>query len=197
MRRGEADMSTDEIVFEDREAFRTWLTSNHGVSKGIWVIFSKGDSLKTLSAAEALEEALCFGWIDGLVQSLGDERYRKRFTPRRKGSKWSEKNRILARKLIEQGAMTDAGLLAIDEAKKSGTWYQPKPEPITQEQVDTLIQSLTAAGAAKALSNLQAMPPSCQRTYTGFYLEPKSAEARQRRLENIIARLNESKKPMD
>lgn len=113
-------MSNDELVFADREAFRNWLMRNHAANKGIWVVFSKGGSLKTLTATEALEEALCFGWIDGQIQSLGDDRYRKRFTPRQQGSKWSEKNRLPAQKLIEQGAMTEAGMAAIDEAKKSG-----------------------------------------------------------------------------
>jgi uncharacterized protein YdeI (YjbR/CyaY-like superfamily) len=188
-------MSKDGLVFADRAAFRSWLMRNHKESTGIWMVFGKSGKLQTLTAADALEEALCFGWIDGQIKSLGDEGYLKRFTPRRKGSKWSERNRALAQKLIEQGLMTSAGQEAIDEAKKSGMWYQPRPEPITEGQVGILIQAL--AGADKALANFKAMSPSVQRTYTALYLDAKSEETRKKRLGKIIARLNENKKPMD
>ena len=117
-------MTDDPLVFENRAAFRKWLVKNHQNSPGIWLVFGKGGKVKTLSAHEALEEALCFGWIDGRLQSLGAETYRKRFTPRRKGSVWSERNRKLAQKLIEEGAMTAAGHAAIARAQEGGTWAE-------------------------------------------------------------------------
>jgi uncharacterized protein YdeI (YjbR/CyaY-like superfamily) len=73
-------MSNGGLVFADRAAFRCWLMRNHKESTGIWVVFGKNGKLQTLTAVEALEEALCFGWIDGQMQSLGDQAYLKRFT---------------------------------------------------------------------------------------------------------------------
>ena len=110
-------MMADQIIFSGREEFRRWLSKNHNISKGVWLVFSKVNTLKTLKPGEALEEALCFGWIDGQMQSLGDEKYLKKFTPRTKDSKWSETNRISASRLIECGRMTEHGLAAIEQAK--------------------------------------------------------------------------------
>ena len=95
----------DELLrFEDRAAFRAWLAGNSRTSGGVWLVFGKAGGPKTIKAGEALEEALCFGWIDGQMQSIDDTAYRKYFSPRREKSKWSEKNKALAAKLEEQGA---------------------------------------------------------------------------------------------
>jgi uncharacterized protein YdeI (YjbR/CyaY-like superfamily) len=108
---------SEQILFLDREEFRKWLLENHHVSKGIWLVFGKAGKLKTLKPDEALEEALCFGWIDGQLSSIDDAKYLKKFTPRRKGSRWSERNRNLTSPLIENGKMTETGLTAIEQAK--------------------------------------------------------------------------------
>ncbi|MCU0522392.1 MAG: YdeI/OmpD-associated family protein [Anaerolineae bacterium] len=187
-------MQNDELLFEDRDAFREWLLRNHDTSSGFWMVLGKAGKLKTLTADEALEEALCFGWIDGQLKSVDDQSYLKRFTPRRKGSVWSERNRELAHNLIEKGVMTEAGQAAIDRAKGEGTWERPGPAPISDAQVEVLIQALS--GAEKALANFLAMPPSVQRTYTALYLDAKKEDTRTKRLQGIIERLNDNKKPM-
>jgi uncharacterized protein YdeI (YjbR/CyaY-like superfamily) len=184
----------DEIIFENRAEFRKWLIENHNISDGIWMVFGKVGKLKTIMPDEALEEALCFGWIDGQFNSIDEGKYLKRFTPRRKGSKWSEKNKNLANILIENGKMTKYGIAAIEQAKKSGTWDTAKAELITTEQIDILISALS--GAELALSNFLKMPVSVKRTYTALYLDAKKEETRIKRLEKIIGRLNENKKPM-
>ncbi|SFG93822.1 Uncharacterized conserved protein YdeI, YjbR/CyaY-like superfamily, DUF1801 family [Desulfotomaculum arcticum] len=184
----------NEIMFENRATFRNWLFENHSVSKGVWLIFGKTSQLKTIKPDEALEEALCFGWIDGQLKSIDDEKYLKRFTPRRKGSKWSERNRSLATILIENGKMTEYGIAVIEEAKKSGTWDIPKNKPISEEEIEILINALS--GTEKALSNFLKMPMSVKKTYTGLYLDAKKEETRIKRLQKIIERLNENKKPM-
>jgi uncharacterized protein YdeI (YjbR/CyaY-like superfamily) len=183
-----------QMLFPDRAEFRAWLALNHSASDGIWMTFGKAGSVMTVRPGEALEEALCFGWIDGQIKSIDDSRYMKRFTPRRKGSKWSEKNRGLAAKLIEQGKMTEHGLAAIAQAKKSGTWDIPKGEPMADDQADAFVQAL--AGYDLAFSNFQKMSPSVRRTYTVHYLSAKGEDTRKRRLGQIVARLNENKKPM-
>lgn len=184
----------EQILFTDREEFRKWLLENHNVSKGIWLVFSKTNKLKTIRADEALEEALCFGWIDGQFNSIDNEKYLKKFTPRRKGSKWSDKNKSIANRLIENGKMTEYGIMAVEQAKKSGTWDIAKEEPISDSQIEILTDALK--GAEPALSNFMKMPLSVRRTYTTAYLDAKKEETRIKRLEKIIERLNENKKPM-
>ena len=187
-------MKDDQLVFENRAAFRKWLVENHQKSPGIWLVLGKSAKVKTLTANEALEEALCFGWIDGQLRSLGADKYVKRFTPRRKASVWSERNRKLAENLIRDGFMTAAGQAAIEEARKKGTWDRPKPERISEAQIDLLTKALS--GSPKALANFLKMSPSVRRTYAGFYLDAKAEETRKRRLAGIVERLNENKKPM-
>jgi uncharacterized protein YdeI (YjbR/CyaY-like superfamily) len=185
---------TEQVVFSDREEFREWLHKNHSLSKGVWLVFSKTSGLKTLKPGEALEEALCFGWIDGQIKSLGDDKYLKKFTPRTKVSRWSEVNRALANGLIESGRMTEDGIAAIDLAKKKGTWDTAKREPVSDDQVEVLTKALQ--GSDLALSNFLRMPPSIRRTYTAAYLDAMKEETRAKRLNWIIGRLNENKRPM-
>lgn len=185
---------SDKLQFTNRPEFRAWLSDNHSVSKGVWLIFGKAGKLETVRPDEALEEALCFGWIDGQIKSIDESMYLKRFTPRRKGSNWSERNRKIAAKLIELGLMTQHGLAAIEQAKRDGTWDAPKREPICDDQIAVLENALE--GREPALSNFRNMPPSVRRTYTAHYLDAKSEDTRKRRLESIAARLNENKRPM-
>lgn len=96
-------MDDKELIFETRALFREWLENAGTTSDGIWLVFAKTNTLKTLSAHEALEEALCFGWIDGQMQSINEDKYRKYFARRREKSNWSDKNKELARKLIQKG----------------------------------------------------------------------------------------------
>lgn len=187
-------MKDEQRVFESRTAFGKWLDKNYRTSTGLWLVFGKGGRLKTLSADEALEEALCHGWIDGQLRSLGADRYVKRFTPRRKGSVWSERNRNLALKLIEAGAMEASGRAAIAQARECGTWDRPKPKPVAEAEIGILTEALS--GHEKALANFLKMSPSVRRTYTKFYLATRNEDTRKKRLERIVGRLNENKKPM-
>ena len=97
------------LEFSDRVAFRKWLCENGQSGEGRWLLFGKKGGPVTLSAAEALEEALCFGWIDGQMKSVDDTKYVKYFARRRANSKWSNKNKVLVEKLEEQRRMTDFG----------------------------------------------------------------------------------------
>jgi len=187
-------MKNSQLLFENRESFREWLFANHHLNPGIWLVFGKAGKLKTLTAQEALEEALCFGWIDGQIKRIDDRKYLKKFTPRRKESVWSERNRDLVKKLMENGRMTEAGQAAISQAQKKGTWIRPKRETVSDAQIQILVKAL--AGTVTALPNYLKMPLSVRRAYAGFYLEAKKEDTRKRRLERIIGRLNENKGPM-
>jgi len=182
------------LQFETRAIFRTWLEANCLTSKGIWLVFSKHSSVKTLKASEALEEALCFGWIDGQMQSIDDTKYRKYFALRRKGSKWSDKNKNLVNELENKGLMTDFGRAKIKEAKENGQWNALKSKSISEEQIQMLEELLK--GIEPALTNFKLMSFSIRKNYTGLYFDAKSDEAKKRRLEKIIDRLNHNLKPM-
>jgi uncharacterized protein YdeI (YjbR/CyaY-like superfamily) len=157
-------------------------------------VFSKNVSIKTLKASEALEEALCFGWIDGQMQSIDDTKYLKYFSSRRKGSKWSDKNKKLVKELEDKGIMTDFGRTKVEDAKKNGMWDAPKPEPITDDQVQMLSELIK--DIEPAYRNFNSMSPSVRENYTGLYFDAKSNDAKKRRLEKIIDRLNLNLKPM-
>lgn len=184
----------EQLTFSNRMEFREWLTKNHASNKGIWLVFGKAGHVNTVKPEEALEEALCFGWIDGLLKSVDETRYIKKFTPRKKDSKWSEKNRNTAMQLVEKGQMTDAGLAAIEQAKRLNNWDVPKQEPLTEEQIAILAEALK--GYEPAYSNFMKMSFSVRRTYTLLFLDAKSEATKKKRLEQIVGRLNENKKPM-
>lgn len=182
------------LTFTDRQAFREWLGRYGTESDGIWLLFGKKGKFVTLSANDALEEALCHGWIDGKVQSIDDNSYRKYFARRLPKSKWSVKNKKLAQALMGKGLVTKQGLEAIDRARKNGSWDNAKPVPVTDEQIEMFKEIIQTN--EPAFTNLLAMSQSIQRTYTAYYLDARSDKTRQTRLEKIIDRLNRNLKPM-
>ena len=182
------------LTFPDRQAFREWLGKYGTESDGIWLLFSKSKKNATLSATEALEEALCHGWIDGQIQSLDNNTYKKYFARRLPKSKWSIKNKKLAETLMEKGAMTQQGLEAIERARKNGSWDNAKVIIVEDEQIQLFKEIIFPH--EPAYSNFLAMSYSVQRTYTGFYLDAKSNTTRQARLKKIVERLNSNLKPM-
>ena len=97
------------MKFASRKEFREWLYEHCLSNEGIWLLFGKAGGPKTIKAGEALEEALCFGWIDGQMEKIDDKTYKKYFSLRRENSKWSEKNKALVKRLDEQGLRTDFG----------------------------------------------------------------------------------------
>lgn len=184
----------NEFLFATRTDFRNWLIDNCTTSQGVWLIFSKQPDIRTVKASEALEEALCFGWIDGQIKSIDDSKYIKYFSQRRNGSKWSEKNKKLVKELDTKGLMTDFGRIKVDEAKKNGRWDATKLEPISEEQINALSELLK--GIEPAFTNFMSMAPSVRKTYAMLYFDAKSDDAKKRRLEKIISRLNQNLKPM-
>jgi uncharacterized protein YdeI (YjbR/CyaY-like superfamily) len=111
------------ISFESGEAWESWLATEHASAAGVWLkIAKKGSSSRTISYADALAVALCFGWIDGQKGKLDDDFWLQRFTPRRPGSRWSRINTDRAAELIESGRMRPAGQAEVDRAKADGRW---------------------------------------------------------------------------
>jgi len=184
----------EHLQFVSRDEFRSWLKDNCMSSGGIWLLFGKPGGPRTITANEALEEALCFGWIDGQMQSIDDKAYIKYFSVRTKNSKWSDKNKAIVERLEKQGIMTDYGRMKIEEAKKNGQWDTPKSPIITDEQITFLADLLQEH--EPAYTNFQAMSPSVKKTYTRAYLDAKTDAGRDNRLSWMIERLNKNLKPM-
>ena len=185
---------SDIMEFANREAFRAWLSQNCLTNDGIWLLFGKAGGPKTIKAVEALEEALCFGWIDGQMQRIDDKSYKKYFSMRRENSKWSEKNKALVKTLEERGVMTDFGRKKIEEAKENGQWNAPKPAAVTEEQIIQL--SALLEGYEPAFTNFQAMSLSVKKTYTRAYLDAKTDAGREKRIAWMVDRLDRNLKPM-
>lgn len=186
---------SDIMEFGSREEFRKWLCENCLSGEGIWLLFGKAGGPKTIKAGEALEEALCFGWIDGQMEKIDEKSYKKYFSVRREKSKWSEKNKALAKKLEEQGKMTDFGRKKIEDAKKNGQWDAVNPlAVITEEQIAQL--SLLLESYEPAFTNFQAMSLSVKKTYTRAYLDAKTDAGREKRIAWMVDRLNKNLRPM-
>ena len=183
-----------ELLFTARSDFRAWLQDNAGTSEGVWLVFGKTKAVVTLSANDALEEALCFGWIDGQMKSVDETKYLKYFARRRAKSVWSEKNKKIIETLRTRGIMTGLGEKAVQIARQNGTWDAPKGEPVSNEQKEAFGMKLSAY--TPAYENFCNMSPSVQRTYTMRYLSFKSEEAQQRDFDKIVDRLNNNLKPM-
>jgi uncharacterized protein YdeI (YjbR/CyaY-like superfamily) len=116
------------VEAKDQPTWRRWLSKNHGRAEGVWLKFAKkGSPTPSVSYPEAIEEALCFGWIDGQVRRFDEHFYLQRFTPRRPRSKWSQINREKATQLIEAGRMQPAGLAQIEAAQADGRWDAAYP----------------------------------------------------------------------
>jgi len=183
-----------ELLFPSRGDFRMWLVENAETSNGVWLMFGKTKEVVTLTANDALEEALCFGWIDGQMKSIDNTKYLKYFARRRTKSLWSDKNKKTVEILREKGIMTELGEKAVETAKTNGEWNANKHNPITNEQVEIFAEKLV--GISPALENFSKMSQSVRFAYTGRYLSFKSEEARQRDFEKILDRLNKNLKPM-
>lgn len=186
-------MSTP-LTFSSRVEFRGWLEMNHLQPDGVWLLFGKPGGPLTLKADEALEEALCFGWIDGQMRRLDDHSYVKYFAPRRKNSKWSDKNKHLVIELARRGLLTGVGQAKIDEARDNGQWQAVKadaPTPKQQAELELLLKPYETAFA-----NFVKMSPSVRKTYTRAYMSAKTEAGRQKRLAWIVDRLNQNLKPM-
>ena len=183
-----------ELQFLTRDDFRAWLTEHATTSDGVWLVFGKTKEVVTLTANEALEEALCFGWIDGQMKSIDRTKYHKYFARRRAKSFWSEKNKKTVDILREKGIMTGLGENAVATAKRNGVWDAQQRDPITDEQMEAFAKKL--ADIPPAYENFSKMSRSVRVAYTGRYLSFKSEEARQRDFEKIVDRLNNNLKPM-
>jgi uncharacterized protein YdeI (YjbR/CyaY-like superfamily) len=185
-------MKTLHVV--EREEWRAWLKANGGKEKEIWLVFYKKHTGRPrLAYDDAVEEALCFGWIDSIIKPLDEETYARRFTPRQRGSKWSELNIARAKKMIATGAMTAAGLALIDPAHLRST---RRPRPANPPEALSIPPYIRAGLEAdeKAWGVFEGLAPSYRRLYVRWVDCAKKDETKQRRLAEMLATLRAGRK---
>jgi len=180
--------------FRTRAAWAKWLETHHGDEAGVWLKFAKkGTGVTTVSYAEALEVALCYGWIDAQVKRLDETYYLQRFTPRRARSKWSKLNREAATRLIEAGLMRPPGLVQVERAKADGRWEAAYDSPSTATVPDDLERAL---GRNKRAREVFATLSASNR-YAILYRiqDAKRPETRARRIAQFVELLARGEKP--
>jgi len=178
------------LQFETRKAFRTWLEKNHGISDGIWIVFAKG--IGGFSANDALEEAICYGWIDGIMKSMDEHRYKKYFSRRKDKANWSKKNKSIFKKLAEEGLLTEYGV----EAFKPAPDQEGVAKNADQNAINIRNLKETLRNNQVVAELFESMPPSRKRQLAGFYGEAKTEATREKRKAKIIEALTTKYKGM-
>jgi uncharacterized protein YdeI (YjbR/CyaY-like superfamily) len=182
------------LLFRNKEEWRRWLEENHLKSKEIWLIHYKKSSNKiSINHSEAVEEALCFGWIDSILKRIDEGKFILRYTPRKNKSVWSKINKDTAERMILQGKMTQAGLEKISSAKKNGLWKAAYTNKIRDKLPSDLEKALFLDKVA--LNNFQNFANSYRNMYIGWVNNAKTDATRTKRINEVVKRSRENKKP--
>jgi uncharacterized protein YdeI (YjbR/CyaY-like superfamily) len=186
---------TEKLYVTNRDDWRSWLQKNYDAKKEVWLIYYKKHTGKPrIPYDDAVEEAMCFGWIDSTVQRIDDEKYAQKFTPRNAKSKWSELNIQRAKKMIREGRMTKAGLTKFKETKtqnKSGLKATPSKKKlfIPSDLKKVLVTN------KKAWDNFNKFAPSYKKLYIRWIKDAKKRETRERRIKQTVKWSAQNKKP--
>ena len=188
-------MKLDRTLYvANRKDWRAWLRKNHASETEVWLIyFKKHTGRPRIPYDDAVEEALCFGWIDSTVHSLDEESYAQRFTPRKEKSQWSESNRRRLRKLLAEGRMTKAGLAKVSPEVLENL-DKPAPPPEKKELVVPPYIEKAFKSNRTVWENFNNLAPSYRRNYVGWIEQAKREETRQKRLKESIELLKQNKK---
>ena len=181
------------LFFASQDEWEAWLDAEHAGSDGVWLKFAKkGSGVETVVYAEALEVALCYGWIDSQVKTLDERFYLQKFTPRRAKSKWSRINRDKIEELTKQGRMKPAGLEQVELAKADGRWEAAYAPPSSMEVPDDLRAALDAS--PKAAEFWAGLNKSNRFAILYQLQDAKKPETRARRLEKFVGMLERGEK---
>ena len=179
-------------LFKTAAAFEEWLNKNHTKADGLWMKIAKANTgIKSIAFPEALDIALCYGWIDGLRRGFDEQYYVQKFTPRRNKSVWSVINKNKVAQLIKDGRMKEAGLAAIEEAKKNGRWDNAYHSPANAQVPEDLQKALNKNKKAKAFF----AKLSSQNRFALIYRlhQVKREETKKKKIEEYIRMLEEGK----
>jgi uncharacterized protein YdeI (YjbR/CyaY-like superfamily) len=172
------------LAFASRQDWRAWLERHHATELEAWLLLHKKKmASRALTYEEAVEEALCFGWIDGLLRSLDSEAFALRFSPRKSRSVWSETNKHRAEVLIKQGLMTPAGLAKVIEARGNGEWDAAAAREDVSALPADLAQELIRNEARGAFEECT---PSVKKQYLYWLSSAKRTETRRKRIQTIV-----------
>jgi uncharacterized protein YdeI (YjbR/CyaY-like superfamily) len=175
----------EAIFFDGPQDFRAWLERNHATATEVWVgFFKKASGRQTMSWSEAVDQALCFGWIDGKLNRIDGETHRQRFTPRKPRSNWSRINVEKVERLEAAGLMTPAGRRAFEARSEARTGVYSFEREDTAELPPEFERRLRAREAA--WSYFEGLPPGYRRTAVHWVMSAKRGETRERRLETLI-----------
>ncbi len=167
----------------NRSAWRKWLATNYTSTEPVClIVFHKKSKTPNIAYDEAVEEALCFGWIDNKGMKRDERSMYLQFTPRKAKSNWSKLNRERAEKMIQEGLMTEAGQLFIDTAKKSGKWNASVEADVIPPDLKKVFDK-----KKKAFQNFQSFPPSSRRLIIQWIIDAKKVETRQQRIKKTVA----------
>lgn len=181
------------IEFRDQPAFRKWLADNYVDTQGIWLkIYKKASGIDTVSYAEALDTALCFGWIDGQKKALDEISFLQKFTPRRQRSMWSRRNIEHIARLTAEGLMEEAGLREVQRAKDDGRWDAAYAPPSEMEVPEYFIKELKNWPKAEAF--FKTLGRSDRYSIAWRLHTVKTQAGRDRRTQKMIELLNEGKR---
>ena len=187
------DSSPEPLRFATQRAFDTWLRRNQASSDGTWLLIAKaGAEERTLTYAQAVEVALCHGWIDGQKKALDAQHWLQRFTPRRARSLWSKANRAKAEALIQSGRMQPGGMAEIERAKADGRWDSAYDGPRTAEVPPDLQAALDARPEARAF--FSQLDGANRYAVLWRVQTAKKPETRSRRIETLVEMLARGEK---
>ena len=182
--------SPPEFAPSSLEAWRAWLKENHAVQKGCWLIlYKKGSGLDTVDVNEAIDEAICWGWIDSKVNKRDDKSYKQYYAPRNPKSNWSRVNKEKVERLLKAGRIQEAGHAMIALAKETGTWD-------ALNDVENLVIPADLQNAfdryPNSLTNWEKFPRSVKRAILEWILNAKRAETRAKRIEETASKAAEN-----
>lgn len=181
-------------LFKDGAGWRAWLEKNHGKAKEIWLFYyKKGSGKRSITYREALDEALCFGWIDSLIKKHDEEKYMQKYTPRNPRSQWSTANKGHVARLIREGRMTEHGLAKVEAAKRNGSWTRLDAIDRDREPPRDLVDALALDPAAAACFGK--MSPSSIKLYSFWVDSAKKPETRARRIAETLSRVKAGRRP--
>jgi uncharacterized protein YdeI (YjbR/CyaY-like superfamily) len=181
------------LTVRSRGEWRRWLAKHHAARDEVWLVyFKKHTGRPTIDYEASVEEALCFGWIDGMLRRLDEDRYARRFTPRRDGSRWSPSNRRRVEVLIASGRMAKPGLERVRAARRDGSWDAPDRPQIAKEIPPELKRAL--ARNRKARLFFESLTPRQRRHFIAWVATAKRPETRARRVRRSIELLARGEK---
>jgi uncharacterized protein YdeI (YjbR/CyaY-like superfamily) len=182
------------LAFRDGEGWRRWLEENHVREKEAWVTIQKARSpYPGVTYEEALDEAMCFGWIDGKMRTIDKNSFTLRFSPRRRNSVWSLSNVERAERLIGTGRMAEAGYEAVEEAKRNCRWDSAYTSRVSPQVPRDLEEALKAN--EEALANFKMFSNSVKLMYVHWVEQAKMEGTRARRISEVVARAAKNIKP--